>query len=371
MRIAVLGWSPLAVGPVLAADLALAGHQVHLAVWPDQVAKAQALGARPELRGDAAQTISGRTGMAPLSAVDDDLEAAVAHADLVFLDVHPPELELRVRDLLPALRQGQVLYVNSHGYWPALRLRSLLSGCPHGAPTVVESAAPLVAGEPEGSVIRPRFVRRKLAVAALPGTATGSALALLRQLLPDLEAAESVLHLGLESMNLMIHPGLALANLGAFDRAEAAGRGFGFYVEGNTAQASAITHALDDERQAICTAIGVPARGLLARMATLYGAQGATFQQALEACAFLRGYGEMPAGIWKRWLAVDVPFAIVPVVRVAEAVGAAAPMHRAIAEIFGHLLGFDPWARGLTLQQLGLAGKSAAEMRRFVEAGDA
>lgn len=372
MRVGVLGWSPLNIGPALAADLAHAGHEVRFAAWPDAAPRIEALRRTGlSLAGGTAHTVSSAAGPAPVAEIGDDLVGVARWAEILLLDIHPPELEVRFPALLPGLKPGAVVQVNSHGYWPALRLRPILKEAGLRDVLVVEGPTPLMAAglTPEG-LVEPHVLRRRIPVATFPGRRTAEALTVLRRLYPDLEGGESVLHLALENMNLMVHPGLALANLAAFDRAEAAGRGFGFYTEGNTPVAGAISDALDEERRAICGLYRVPARPVTERLAHLYGAHGANFHEAVRNCAWLTGLGDLPAQIWRRWLSVDIPYAIVPAVRLAEATDNIAPRHRALAEILGPLLGIDPWREGLTLERLGLVGMTPDVMRNFVERGD-
>jgi hypothetical protein len=50
--------------------------------------------------------------------------------------------------------------------------------------------------------------------------------------------------------------------------------------------------------------------------------------------------------IWREWELVDLPYAILPCVQLADQAGIAVPLHRAFAEILGVLLGVDPWKCG-------------------------
>jgi opine dehydrogenase len=236
---------------------------------------------------------------------------------------------------------------------------------------LTESTTPLMAAGFRDGVVEPHVLRRRIDIATFPGDRVRDALRVLHALYPELQAAESPLQTGLESMNLLVHPGLALANLGGFDRAEAEGRGFSFYTEGNTRHAGLLTEALDAERRAVCRAYGLREASVLDRLRALYGARGATFQEAVADCGFFQRLGELPAGVWRRWLSVDVPFAVVPCVRLAEAAGVPAPLHRAVADVFGALLGIDPWKQGLTLERLGLAGLAPEALARRLRAGNA
>ncbi|WP_431285630.1 NAD/NADP octopine/nopaline dehydrogenase family protein [Humitalea sp. 24SJ18S-53] len=371
MKVAVIGWSPFDVGPALAADLALAGHEVHFAPWPDQGAMLETIlrNGGLDVVGGTGETISGGSGRAPVASIGMDIAQAVAGAEVVLVDCAPPELEARMPSLIPHLERGQVVHVNSHGYFVVLRLLPLLAAAGKQGVLLTESTSPILAAGVKDGVVTPHVVRRHVDTATFPGNRIGEALPRLQALYKGFGPAESILQTSLESMNLMGHAGLALANVGAFDRAEAEGRGFAFYTRGNIKSASILTEAFGAERNAVCRAYGVRENSARERLIYLYDSHGNTHQEAVANCAFLQNLGELPAGIWRRWLSVDVPYAIVPTVRLAEAAGVGAPVLRSIAEIFGVLLGFDPWKTGLTLEQLGLAGLTPTEVARLAREG--
>lgn len=60
--------------------------------------------------------------------------------------------------------------------------------------------------------------------------------------------------------------------------------------------------------------------------------------------------------------AVDLPYAIVPCVQLAEQAGIAAPLHRAFSEI----LGVDPWKCVPSLADMGLQGTPEAVKKRVL-----
>jgi opine dehydrogenase len=371
MKVAVIGWSPFDVGPALAADLALAGHEVHFAPWPDQGPLLGSIldNGGLDVVGGTGETISGGSGRAPIASIGTDIGRAVAGAEVVMVDCAPPELEARMPDLIPHLERGQVVHVNSHGYFVVLRLLPMLAAAGKDGVLLTESTSPVLAAGVKDGVVTPHVVRRRVDTATFPGNRIEEALPRLQALYKGFGPAGSVLQTSLESMNLMGHAGLALANVGAFDRAEAEGRGFSFYTRGNIKSASILTESFGAERNAVCRAYGVRENSARERLIYLYDSHGNTHQEAVANCAFLQNLGELPAGIWRRWLSVDVPYAIVPTVRLAEAAGLGAPVLRSIAEIFGVLLGFDPWKTGLTLDRLGLAGLTPAQVARYAREG--
>ena len=327
MRVAVLGHSALNIAPAVAADLALRGWEV--AWWP----------APPEVwEGGGIQV---RGGHAHLDAEAGDFarvrpaasaEAALAEARVVITDIPPERLVAEVGAVAPAIRPGALLHVQSHGYWPALRLAAALR---RRDIILTDSSAPTHAAGFRQGLLVPHWRRQGLRFSAVQG----DPMALLRQLYPGAEAAGSALETGLEGINLMVHPALSLLNIAAFERAGEAGQGFGFYAEGNTASTGMLAAALDAERGAICLALGVRHRTLPQALAAMYGARGDDPLEAVATCAFYQGLGALPADSWRRWAVQDLPFAIMPLLRLAERAGVQAPVHTAIAAIHGILLG--------------------------------
>lgn len=341
MKVAILGHSALNIAPAVAADLALRGFDV--AWWP----------APPEVRaaggiqvpGAAEHLDAGRGGFAQLRTPD-SAQAALAGAAVVITDIPPERLLEEVAAVAPAIAPGAVLHVQSHGYWPALRLSTALA-----RPEIIftDCAAPSHAAGFARGVLTPHWRRRGLRFSAV----NGNPMPLLAQLYPGAMAAASPLETGLEGVNLMVHPALSLLNIGGFERAAAAGRSFGFYAEGNTASTGVLAEALDAERGAVCFALGVRHRTLPQALAALYGTAGDGASEAVAHCGFYQGLGGLPADSWRRWAMQDLPFAILPLLRLAEAAGIRVPLHAAVAAIYGALLGPGAGLSAPSLRDLG------------------
>jgi hypothetical protein len=341
MRIAVLGNSGLGIGVALAAEMACAGHEVAFAAWPGEAEALEPLaaGGRLPLTLSPGSAAAPRGGAAAPAWHGTDVEAAARAAQLVFLDSPQPELARRVAEVAPALARDAVLHVEAHGYWAALRADAALRRAGRGDVTATDAAAPSIAATRDGDTVRVDAARRGLEVAAARRERSAAALAALSPSLPGATAAGSALQTGLEGINLMVHPAIALLNVGAFDRAEAAGLPFAYYAEGGTRHAGVLADALDAERGAVCRAHGVRHRRLPEALAAYYGATGDTAFDAVASCDFYNALTRLPADSWRRWLVVDVPYAILPLVQLAASKGIGAPLHAGLAALFGALFG--------------------------------
>ena len=183
------------------------------------------------------------------------------------------------------------------------------------------------------------------------------------------EPCRNVIETNLESMNLLIHPAMALLNVGYYDRAEADGKRADFYGTGNTVHAGKLVEALDAERPAVCEAYGLRYRSVLDHIRILYDAKGENVHEAVAQSAFYRGVGDLPADIWRTWLGTDLPLAHVPFVLLAEVAGCPAPLHRGFVDVVAALLDANPWQDGLTLERLGVADMDPAAMNVYAETG--
>jgi len=349
MIAAILGNSPLNIGVASAVELANAGHAVRIALSD--------LPARIGVAGGEAVALH------PMPAED-----ALRGADLVVADIPPRDLLPVLAPHLAALARVPVVHVNSHGYWPALRLGAAMRATGLRGFCITDAGAPTDAAGFDGAVLTPHARRTGLRVAAFPQARLPDALPLVRALAPDAMPAEHAIATGLEGINLIIHPALALVNAGWFDRAEGTGERLRFYAEGNTASAAALAAALDAERGTICRGFGAAHRPLPAMLGALYGATGTDAGSAVATTPFYRGLAPQDPALWRRWLTQDVPFALKPAAALAALAGVPAPLHAGLAAVFDAILGGTGAA--ITLADLGVDGLTAAQAIAYAETGD-
>lgn len=370
-RIAVVGNSPINLGVGVASDLALAGHEVAFFNWSEGASLIQEINDQGgiEVRGDTNELVSRRNGLARFTVATTDVSEAVEDAELVIVDVPWLELESRFARLLPALRNGHVVHVNMHGYWPSFRVAALLRDAGKEGVTITEGPDPTMSAGYQNGVVTPHRLKRNLPVSAFPASRNAEALSVLQSVYPTILAADNVLQTNLESMNLMVHPAMTLLNIGAFDTARAAGEPIRFYKDGNNHHAGVLSEALDQERRRVCEAYGVRFKPFPSQLADLYSSSGKTFQDAVATSAWLQNLPPLPNDVWTTWMKADAPLLHVPLVALAENAGVAAPLFRGLVDILGAILGEDFWTGALTLDRLGLSGLSPQDIVRYAEDG--
>jgi opine dehydrogenase len=366
-KVAVIGNTPRNIGAACAAELALGGHEVRYHLFPEGAAELRVVRENGgfEVQGEPGAFVSGRTGKATLHAVCDDAQDALIGAEAVLLDASMHQLERQFETLISWLPPRAVVHVQSYGYWAAARLAPLLRARGREDVLVSEAAAPTHAASLTGNIVKGGLLRRGIEVASVPGNRIDEALKVLRTLFPGLIAAPSVLQTSLESVNLMVHPAMVLLGVGLMERAESQGEKVRFYRDCNVPSAGRLAEAMDQERGRICQAYGVRHRTLPAAIDHYYGTSGDGVHEAVSNCDAYQSLPPGPPATWRGWGTVDVPYALVPLVLLAEQAGIGAPLHRSLAEILGTLLAIDPWRCGPSLEAMDLAGSPSEVARRY------
>jgi opine dehydrogenase len=222
---------------------------------------------------------------------------------------------------------------------------------------VAEAQSLVYACRAEGAVVRVIGVKTFVPFAAYPARHTDRVLAKVHPLFPCFQRAASVLHTGFENIGAIFHPAITLFNAATIER----GQPFYFYQDMTPLIAKVLT-LLDHERIAAGAAFGIDLHSIFDWIKQAYPAtQGHTL------CDRLRdnpAYHEIlaPTTLQSRLLTEDIPTGLVPLFALGTAAGVAMPLMQALIDLGGALLGRDFWSEGRTLEHMGLAGLTPAQI---------
>jgi len=213
------------------------------------------------------------------------------------------------------------------------------------------------------------YMRKHVQVSAFPATKNKEAFRVLNSIFPVYEMGENILQANLENVNLMVHPALALLNVGWDDRKKAEGEGIDIYTSGPTVHTGILHEAGDKERIKVCEAYGVRALSMGEHYRRWYGSSGDNMYEVLKNTSVYQKRGFFSAGICSRWLSTDIPLLLVPFAQLADLAGISVPIHKGIIEIASALSKENFWETGLTLEKLGLDNLKVEEIIRYVTEG--
>lgn len=306
-------------------------------------------------------------GIVEARVIHDIAEAADAGLIVINDDLHAraPLVEM----LTPRLGPQHVILLNPGGFGGGAMLSARLRAAGAQAAVAELAGFPLLTEQDDGTVTL-EAMKHDLPVAVHPPHRRDDILALLRPLLPTIVPADSALEVGLDNSNHFIHPPLVLLNAIRIDRAEP----YRFYREGLSAAAQRLVYDIDRERLALAARLDIvvePLDALFDRFYATEGMRGPTLFDRLGTFApFERA--RSPLTLQHRYVLDDVSFGLVPIARVCERVGVAAPRMRATIDALGSVCARDFWSEGVTLESL-RAGDStlAALLDRTTNGGAA
>ena len=368
-KIATFGNQRINLGHAIAADLSLAGYEVNVFDLPENEDGLQPLRELGGIHvtGDTKVIASGKTGFAKLNMVTTDPEEALRDVDLLFVDVPAHEFEIRMKPIIPYIKDGAVLHFNYYGYWPSLRLANLLREAGKKDVKITECPSCLYFARGQEGHLDFHVMRKRISLSVFPGRKRRESFEMIKSLYPNFYPAQNILQTNFENLNMLWHPAITLLNIAYLDREKARGeKTVDFYRTGITESTAILAEAQDKEREQLCQAYGVPFTSLRDLIKQYSEATGKTIAEAQLNANFIKKSPAYDVDAWEQWINWDIPLAIVPMVLLAELAGISMPIHRGLIDLFSALLKIDFWKTGLTLERLGLAGMSAQEVVQYI-----
>ena len=355
MEIAVLGGGN---GSLAAAvDLTEQGHAVRL--WRRDPAVAAAT-PNP-------LTLKDHAGARPveIALVTSDLAAAIDGAPLIVIPTPATAQGSIAAALAPHLAEGQVVFQPPGTFGSYVFARAMREAGNAARVAFAETGTlPWLTRKHGEDAIAITTRASRLPTGVFPLTEKDRALAVIREAFPSVEDCGDALSGALMNAGPIIHPPLILMNAGPIQHFDH----WDIHNEGTQPAIRAVTTDLDAERMATREALG-------------YG--GPHFPLADHYHTDQWMYGNLAhdkltdSGDWRerliltehRYMMEDVAMGLAFLVSVADWAGVPAPVARGLLALGGSICGEDFRATGRTLETLGLAGLSRAEMTALLERG--
>jgi opine dehydrogenase len=358
--VVVLGGDPAAL--LVAGRLALDGHEVVLWQAPalDRTVTARCDGPCIRVSG------SGGDGQARLAAVTSDPFRALAAGDVLLTCLSPHDHRALVEQVLPLIEPRHTLVLLEGGLQGLVLAKWLGDRGRSDLPTMVAGdSAPFF-----GLGATPGRADVSAVVAApgfgvFPACRTEAAIAVLKDLFPGARAHAHLVAAALAAVEPFLRAPALLMNRGG---SEGRQPGSSPFADGFSAGVARVAEALDDERLALAAALGLDlptaadalhAWGLSPR-GDLWGAVNGSF-----ALTHLSDTGASQADR----LADSVAFGLRPWVELADALGVAWPVARSLVVLHRAVTGVGAGNGGWTLDDLGIAGMTAAALGGFLATG--
>ena len=364
-KIAVLGAGN--GGCAVAADLTLRGFQVRLFSRSEStIAKLARRGGEIELVEGNAKQSAAAYFMSP------HLPPVVQDVDLIIVATPAVGHEYLAENLAKYLIDGQRILLNPGHTGGSLHFANLLRtfGCKADVQLCETVTLTYICRMPEPGRVEIYRRTTNLRCAAFPAKHTADVVKEMQEIFPNIVPAASVLETGLSNINAIMHPAGMLGNTGWIEKT---GGDFLWYYEGITPAIGRWIDAVDGERLAIVSVLGLePLRFVdifhQAGLTTPAGRESGSAYQAIHDSGPNKTI-KSPPSLDHRYIREDIGYGLVPMAEIGKLVGVRTPVMDALITLASTALGVDFRAEGLTLEKMGLAGIKPENLPKFLHDG--
>ena len=308
-------------------------------------------------------------GFAPLGCVTTDIAEAMDGAELVMVVAPTSAHQSLAATLAPHLKREQILFATP-GHL-ALAVPSVLRRHGIAQPVTCETTTLPYASRVVGpATVRVALEAKRLRFAVFPAKKTAELAARVAQVYPAIAPLDNVLEAVFLYMNAIHHPPATICNAGRIEwtRGE-----YCHYYEGITPSVGQMIDRLDEERRAVAGVLGVKTEPFVEYFYRLGYTTEAARDSGSAYVAFHQSepdrWIKAPPSLQHRYMDEDLPYGLVPLASLGRLAGVATPTMDALIHLGSVLRGVDYRADGLTLERMGLAGVSRAELDRLLVEG--
>jgi len=357
MKIAVIGGGHGCYAA--AADLAEAGHEVRL--W-----RRDAAALAPVVDSGAIVLVDehGRREV-PIALASADIGAAIAGAELIVLPTPASAQDDIARAMAPHLEDGQVVFLAPGTFGSFVMARAVRA---HGSCADVAWAEtgtlPYLARKLDVREVRVTIRAVRLPAGVYPARRSDAALAVIARAYPAVYACGDALSGALMNAGPVIHPPLIVMNAAPLQHHDR----WDIHAEGTQPAVRAVTDRLDLERIAVREALGYagPHYPLADHYANDRWMYGDAHKKLVD------------SGDWRehidlhqhRYVTEDTELGLAFLASVARWCGVDAPIAHGLLAVTGGFLGRDLRHGPRTLEALGLAGLSRADLQQRLHDGE-
>lgn len=339
MKIGIAGAGSIAFGT--AALTASYGHSSIL--WSPSGNRLQALAQGAEL------AVTGAIETALAVSVARDAAALCAASDVIILCLPAYGHRMVLDALAPHIEARHSVIISAHLSFAALYLSKLLAARNCRVPIAAWSTTAVTAKALSPTSVRVGNVRSGVDMAVVPAAATQQMVDLCTAAFGDrFLPKDDILTIALSNLNPQNHMGIALCNLTRIERQESWGQNANI-----TGTVGRLMEALDAERLLIAQAFGKHVRTLFEHYALSFAIEGGTVSEMSQTLAATGKDALGPTDIDTRYVHEDVPYGLVPLVRLAALVDLPMPLHESGIAILGACYGVDFSAGNDLLPALG------------------
>ncbi|PZU10766.1 NAD/NADP-dependent octopine/nopaline dehydrogenase family protein [Sphingomonas sp.] len=359
MKVAVIGGGHGCYAA--AAELSEKGHEVWF--WRRSAEEFTAFIARPVI------TVTDKAGTRDVTVAHPttSLAEAIGNAEIIVLPLPATTHDDLAAAVAPHLHDGQILFLPPGTLGTLLFARAAQAAGNGARVSYAETGTlPYLVRKHGPQSITVSGYATRLPTGFFPAANARQAFERLAQVYPAIELVDDALSGGLMNAGPIIHPPLILMNAGPLEHFPA----WDIHNEGTQPSIRAVATALDAERMRLREAIGYGAPHF--PLADYYNDDGDEYMYARSAKGDLIDSSDWRERIdlkTHRYMREDTALGLSMLASIGRWAGQPMPLTEGLLAIASAVVGDDLYARGRTLESLGIAGLDRAAMTKFLHHG--
>lgn len=345
-------------GKGLLADLGLAGFRLRAYDKNDaQVAGIRAAGG---IHVDGRPTSFGKVELATT-----DIAAAMDGAKVILVSTNGDDHPEVARDLAPHLRDGQIVVLIQGHFCGTLVFRKTLDdiGCRAKVDVAEMDGYPYMMTVRSADRVELTSSKEMYQLVGLPASRSKATVEQIGIAFPGLVAGPNLLQTGFTDLGSVFHACGIVTNVGHVEN----GKPYNFYAANMTPSVCNLIEAVDRERVAAAKAYGIDTPDVFKWLDITYNRKERSLHWSLQANAVTHyKYSPAPNSLSYRFLVTDVGSGLVGWSSLAKLAGVPTPNIDAVIQIGGGLTKRDFFQEGRNLRNLGLEGKTVAEIKKLI-----
>lgn len=366
----------------MASDLSMGGYDVNLYELPEFKDNLKPIQERGGLEV-VAQTPAGvnfylpgggKSGFAKITGkITTDIKDAIENVELIMLVVPSYARDVFIQKAARYLQNGQTIVVWP-GYFGAARCaKSLTDMAVKKDITICETESLIYATKKTSPTkVLVKGKKDRLLCGVLPANRTEGTVERLQKIFSALVPAKNVLESTLANCNPVLHPASVILNLYRVERKfypyfEDIGGPF-IRSYDITPGMAGVMEAIDNERLNLAKKLGIDLLSLVDTMKAFYHAAGEDVYDIILNCSPYQKQAA-PTSLNHRYVTEDIPFGLVAFASLGDQIQVPTPTIKGLVAIASAEKGENYWQTGLTIDKLGLAGKSTQEIIDWANKG--
>ncbi|HZX11676.1 MAG TPA: NAD/NADP octopine/nopaline dehydrogenase family protein [Acidobacteriota bacterium] len=307
-------------------------------------------------------------GIGKINIASNKIKECLEGVDVIMVAVPAIGHRFMAETCAPYLKENQIVVLNpgrtlgSLEFFQVLKEKGLKT-----VPFIAEAQTFIYASRAIGPAHAKIFgVKNAVPLATLPAYWIPGVVKVLNIAYPQFVAGDNIFKTSFNNIGAVFHPALTVLNAAWIEETHG---DFEYYIQGASESVAKVLEAIDNERLQVAAALGIKAMSAKNWLYTAYSATGKNLYEAIHDNPGYMGI-KAPDRLHHRYIDEDVPMSLVTLSSLGKMLKVKTPTIDLVIHCASIMRGIDFWAKGRTVEQLGLKGKTIKEIRMFAVSGE-